>query len=465
MLNFTPPESQVNVKAARLARIAMETLAAVASQYHHYIPRFLLKNFSYPFVPPKCDSSTEINSQDDQSGIGENVQQARRTFAGDSVVSLVDLSSEKPKVSEASLKRILGMTDMYRDTSRPFSKQHLIEEKLSQLESKASVLVQKILKASDDRLRGLWLTRQERNLMRKFLFIMKYRGPMFYQRYSHETAAAYDANDRDRMLEYMAEKDFTRPIDVWFDNIDTILDLDMDEELKWISELPNRMFPGDAMWFILHCQSMYMAICKPSDPETEFIITNNCYHVFEGPSRVLIDPTTGKSEELAWTSLHEFAPISPKLIIVLRSFVFSTSLEEDSPKQKALRNKWRAALQSICGSIDDSLLTDLPISKARNNYTQLVGGRLQYLSREDGRLRRGHKFFFKLFPLSTNHTDRINGVFFDNANLSNNLVFKSVDNFRRSLEWYLTDTTLFPKTVTGAHGDTKFRCLKKLALI
>ncbi len=75
--------------------------------------------------------------------------------------------------------------------------------------------------------RGIW--------SEKFIFLMKYRGPTFCRRYNHESAAGYDSNDRERMLDYMRKKGFERPIDVWLDNIEAVIDLDMDEELRWIS--------------------------------------------------------------------------------------------------------------------------------------------------------------------------------------------------------------------------------------
>ncbi len=58
---------------------------------------------------------------------------------------------------------------------------------------------------------------------------------------------------------------------------------------------------------------MFMAICTPSDPRDEFIVTDNCYHIFEGPNHVQLRPEAAKTDDGAWTSFHEFAPISPKL--------------------------------------------------------------------------------------------------------------------------------------------------------
>ena len=296
---------------------------------------------------------------------------------------------------------------------------------------------------------------------------MKYRGTTFYRRFYHETAPSYDANGRERLLEYMQKKGFEKPIDVWLDNIKTIINLEMDDELKWISELPQRMYPDDAQWVILHCQSMYMAICTPSNPGDEFILTNNCYNFFEGKNNVLTDVNTGRSQEMAWMSFHDFAPISPKLMIVLRSFILPEPLEDANSKVKANRDMWRSlTVETIFGGGTNSLLADLPISKSRNNYTEMVNSGLQLDRHEDGSLRQNHKFFFRFFPIDTNHVNKINGIFLDNASTCKTVVFRSAESFCRSLEWYMTEPPgQIGKRVTSALGDRLRQCLVALAAV
>lgn len=93
---------------------------------------------------------------------------------------------------------------------------------------------------------------------------------------------------------------------------------------------------------------MFVAICTPSDPQDDFIVPNNCYNVLKGPNRVPINPETGPSEELAWTSFHEFASISPKLMIVLRSSLLLSSDEVFRPSEKAARDRmWSLAVGDI----------------------------------------------------------------------------------------------------------------------
>ncbi|KAJ3495104.1 hypothetical protein NLG97_g3636 [Lecanicillium saksenae] len=352
---------------------------------------------------------------------------------------------------------------MYDDDTRSREEQRRVERKLGQLESDASALFRRMLKAFNENHRGLWLTRDEKNLIRKFLFVMKYRGPTFYEKYHHYTLDKYTAEDKDELSTYMHEKGFSRPIDVWLDNIEKIIDLHMDEKLEWISDLPTRMYSHDTFWAVLHCQMMYMAICTPSDPDGEFILTDNCFQVSEGRQNTSTNPQTGELEVMSYLNLHDFAPVSPKLMIVLRSFLLSSEMEDmGSAAAKAQREKWRSMIEPSFGNIRETLLAELPVAKARNNYTLLTNGELRMLPDEDGTLKAEHSFFFQFFPTSVAHTNRMNGIFLEHADSSTSIVFRSKDTFRRTLEWYLTDREVFRKCVTSSPEDSRRVCLLKL---
>lgn len=60
------------------------------------------------------------------------------------------------------------------------------------------------------------IARGEKDLLRRFLFLMLYRNRFFANRYD-KSAADYDGDDRDDMLAYMEEKGFKRPRDVSFE--------------------------------------------------------------------------------------------------------------------------------------------------------------------------------------------------------------------------------------------------------
>ncbi|GAB1319254.1 hypothetical protein MFIFM68171_09464 [Madurella fahalii] len=425
------------------------------AQYHHFVPKFLLRNYSHPYKPDgdgprkrKCPSKRKYE---------------KGMFPGDPVVRNLDLLADPPAINEKPVTRILGQMNMYQDTSKPTEQQQHIELLLSNLESKASVVFRKITKAFEMKESGLWITRDERDLIRKFLFLLKYRGDTFRRRFFHQKPEEYNANDREAVQEYMAKHGFKRPLDVWFHNIKTIIELEMDPEREWVFELRKRMYPEDAMWFWSHVEFSYMAICNPSSADDEFILTDNSYNIFEGPNHFVQDAKTGVIGEASYTPLHEFAPLSPRLMIVLRSLVFPNALEDadEAVKQRRAFNRF-LAVDSVYDYEVKSMLADLPIDKARNTYTEVVNGQLHLVSGENGRPRKDHKFCFSFFPISSTHVHTINAILLDNCARCSSVVFESKESFARTLEWYLTAPCSVGKIITGLDADLRAAALKKL---
>lgn len=154
----------------QIMKEAMEAnnCTSLSKQYQHYIPQFLLRNFSLA-------QNEHVESTDPS--------QVRLKRRKEAVINCVNLSAENPTIEEKPVRSILGKYDMYDNDRQSSEKRRHIERKLSNLESKASELFHRILDVYQDGHRGLWLSRDEKNLMRKFLFVMKYRGPTFYERY------------------------------------------------------------------------------------------------------------------------------------------------------------------------------------------------------------------------------------------------------------------------------------------
>jgi hypothetical protein len=120
---------------------------------------------------------------------------------------------------------------------------------------------------------------------------------------------------------------------------------------------------------------MYMAICTPPNPSDEFILTDNSYNIFEGPNYFAANEGIREIQGTAYTPLHEFAPISPKLMIVLRSFVIPVAKEDSNADVQLERELCRSlTLDMVYKREVKSLLEDLPIKKARNNYSEIVNG-------------------------------------------------------------------------------------------
>lgn len=206
-----------------------------------------------------------------------------------------------------------------------------------------------------------------------------------------------------------------------------------------------------------------MAICTPSDPSGEFILTDNCYNIFEGPYSFVTDKTSGKIEAASYTPLHEFAPISPKLMIVMRSFLLPVPEEDAHPTMKAKRDLWYSmTVSDVYKGEVKSLLSDLPITKAQNNYSKIVDGRVLLNPSEDGNSRKNHRFCFKYFPIHTQHVHTINAIFLQNAYICSRVVFGTKESFSQTLEAHLVSPW---NVITGDDANLRLTFLKRLGAV
>lgn len=354
------------------------------------------------------------------------------------------------------MAKTFGMIDMYRDVSAS-TKQHHIEEQLSVLESRAGEVISTIRKAFEAEKTEVWITRTQRDILRKFLFIMKYRSSGFHSRYCHDDADDYDSDDREKMLKHMKERGIKKPIDVWFDNIKGILDLKMDCGLEWMEKLSKRIYPDDAEWFINNVQQFYMALVTPTNPDDEFLLTQNAYSIHEGAETEKFNPVTGKMECSAYTEFHLFAPIAPRLLIVLRTFLLPVP-EEDF--NETIR-EWREAAYKV--SMEPHLhpeaaglfLRDLPIRKALNSYSKIVDGR--YVLLNAGPIGASDRFGFRFFPLSGEYVNKINGIMLEESHRIDLIVSNNKATTYKTLQHYLASYNRFEISNDRAKGRMKLR--------
>jgi len=296
---------------------------------------------------------------------------------------------------------------------------------------------------------------------------MKYRGPRFHQRFYGNSSSDYKQDDSDLFIKYMNENGYQKPVDVWLKSIKTILDLEMDLEGKWKDVLLKSIFPHDAMWFIMHTEMYFLAFCTPSDPSDEFIVTENCYNIHEGPNSLTLNPATGKYEVTSWTSYHEFSPITPKLMLILRSSMLPNEEEDANENVKNQRRKFfEMNRSSHVNPAAASMLQDLPITKPRNSYSRVTPQGIQLLPGEDGSPRSYHQFTFPFFKISTHQVHKINSLLLENAHHTSSIGFNSKLSMKRSLEYYLRlPSNSGFKVVHHGDSDVRLVYLRKLESI
>lgn len=434
----------------------MASLQGSRPEFHHFIPQFILRNFSHKYSPsPGGSKSTPGRRRKNKK---------TNIYPGDPVLNIIDLSNETPRISESLVKRTFGLMDMYRDISNA-TDQYYLEKEIGKLESRVSVIIAGIRKALESGKDGISMRRNERDMLRKFLFIMKYRGQGYHRRFHGDESGNYDEDDKNQFKKYMQEKGYRNPVDVWFKSIKTILELKMDLNGEWMKRLLAEIYPDDAMGFIMHMEWYFLAFCTPNNPNNEFVLTENCYNIHEGPNSTVLNPDTREHDVIAWTSYHEFSPITPKLMLVLRSVLLPNPEEDMNEGIKRWRRRMYVAnaLLHVNPATANSILEDLPIKKPRNSYSQVSAQGIQFLPGEDGSRRSDHRFTFPFFKISTGHVRKINCLLLENAQLTSTIAFNSKSSLKDLLEYYLqlpADQGF--KVVHGEGGNVRLSYLRKL---
>ena len=407
-----------------MAESSSQARSPKSSQYHHFIPRFLLRNFAVFKNPGKIVPKTSKRSKN----------QAPKPQK----LTVLDLKAGDFK--QGDVGETFGIVDLYRDFKEAGRDQQKLERELSVLESAAGEIYSRINKTFEAGKKEVQLIRKDKDILRRFLFIMMYRNSSFAVRFE-KSREEYDSDDREEMLAYMDAKGFRHPRDVWFANIRAFMEVRLhDDGEDWtaaMAELQERAYPRDARWFFAHVQAFYIAFCTPKELNDEFLLTQNAYGVYEGPT------SPGP-----WTDYHRFAPVSPRIMIVLRSLLLPCAgLQQDMETQKMHLEMTK--LMHPDPDRAGSWLEDLPISRAGNNYSKVVNGKVEPLPTKMARDK--HVFYFPFFPLDHVHVQKINMICLENACDTLAIVYKSPESLRTALDFYLTDKTpgfkvMYPNT-------------------
>jgi hypothetical protein len=412
-----------------------------SQQRHHFIPRFVLKQFRPEDQPPAGPLIAYSNNNHGRW----TKSRTRRDF----LVNKVDLEGpilQRSILTQRPVSIEFALVDMYRDPGSDQDPYHL-EKKLSDLEGQASDIIYRAFSQFAQGL-TLELKRIEVDKLRKFLFLMKYRNSGMFDRYNHDHINDYKADDRERMSTYMRSRGFLKPRDVWFDNLRGILNLEMDPEKTWTKTLETRIYSDDAMMMILHLTHSFIAFCEPMSSEDEFLLTENAYSIFEGPSTETINPLTQKSQYI-YNEYHNFAPLSPRLMIVLRSHLLSPPDQENGPARYVLDPLLEAVRsQHLYPDQAGSILQDLPIRKCKTVYVQSHITSMASLHAND-------RFHFQCFKISSSHMAIINNLLLEEAYNTSSIVYHSQASLRTSIERYLEDETRGMKNLLSDPFDER----------
>ncbi|KAL5332554.1 hypothetical protein BJX70DRAFT_392894 [Aspergillus crustosus] len=182
----------------------------------------------------------------------------------------------------------------------------------------------------------------------------------------------------------------------------------------------------DAMMFEVHLLHSFMTFCRPESLPEEFLLTENVFGIFEGPVSVKHDLWSQKTDAIVYTEHHNFVPLSPRLIIILRSTYLPAGL----------------------------VLEDLPVHPCKVKYVTSSAS----FSPKD-------KFLFQCFRLSSVNMMTINSIFLEQAYQTSSVVYHSTLSLRATIENYFRDETEGFKHIIDVPGDERrsyFDMLEKI---
>ncbi|KAK3824059.1 MAG: hypothetical protein J3R72DRAFT_390811, partial [Linnemannia gamsii] len=258
------------------------------AQYHHYIPRFILRTFADNFS--LITSHTEYIATSTPVSHYINVYQV-----ADYTIELNDHA------------RVYGIYDMYRDITSDDKMK--FEKLLGIMECTSATFIRKIWSGGD-----LSLTRVQLVDMKKFLCIMMYRGEHRWREY-HDGLLNFKTH---RSLKiHMDNNHIEKPQDVWFGNLKWFIETPTsditDEYMKYIYKEAKNASAGTTnteyqgpIYATALCEFGEMMphyVCVwQADEGSEFILSDNCFGAFEGNKGI---------------PFHSFFIVSPRYAIVL----------------------------------------------------------------------------------------------------------------------------------------------------
>ncbi|KAF9349993.1 hypothetical protein BGX34_001462 [Mortierella sp. NVP85] len=354
-------------------------MAQTRSQFHHYIPRFILKTFADNFTLTKsdtdfiADTSSVFKATDPNVRLGRNKQKGKRGKRGHQrAPNLPSEPSNPPKSSKPfkpsryfsyninvyrvedhsselnDTSRVYGLEDMYRDINEDDCMK--LEKLLSKLESFSSQFIRKIWSGED-----LSLTRAQLADMKKFLCIMMYRGEARRSQYYDGT---FDMTAKMTLVKHMKNKKFKRLQDVWFDNLKWIIETPADDILdEWaramnmvledpISSLTKYMGPIHVLELLDYGHRVQCYVCVwEAEEGSEFIICEGSFGAYEGTSA---------------NSFHIFFIVSPRYAIVLANRLFMWDEIDAVPGKTWFGDHLRAIPETIYkkGPLPGGFLTE-----------------------------------------------------------------------------------------------------------
>ncbi|KAG0360392.1 hypothetical protein BG005_010867 [Podila minutissima] len=291
------------------------------TQFHHYIPRFILKTFADNFSQSTTVFITDTSSTYPSGltlGKARKLRPKERPSYNINVYRVEDHTMEPTDVARA-----YGAEDMYRDVTEADCMK--FEKLLAKHESTSATFIRQIWNEEED----LSLTRTQLMDMKKFLVVMMYRNESRRSQYSNQR---FDLVTEISVKRHMDHKKFSSAQIVWFENLKWIIETPVEDILKEFrkalvaraeSERPTALLsPYQGPIHVPELEDFgflmteTIACIWQAEAGSEFILSENCFGAWEGDIGIMF---------------HNFFIVSPRFAVVLVSKLYLTERIEKKP--------------------------------------------------------------------------------------------------------------------------------------
>ncbi|RXW18818.1 hypothetical protein EST38_g7025 [Candolleomyces aberdarensis] len=406
--------------------------------FHHYLPRFVLQGFIQEDTPSPEPSMKKTKKQRQREA-----RKWRKNGQSDSETVLA-FNMGSRLIESVPIASTFGVMNFYQDVS---NQEDL--ERLSELEGEAARIIRELQIAAEFQSSNetFTLPRSDLELLRKFIFLMHYRSSAPERTYYQENHPR-NALIRHWILHLKITKGYTTNKEIWLDGLRYYLSTKHSDIINHAKQCSN-YGPIDLIgetnldipshqWHALAYESFNdnndLGIWK-SHEDSEFVLTNNCYGVWEG--------TLARS-----SSLYKIYVISPKITMVLKlnkSIGFSSELElstlNDHPLAfpETVYHRGPDALGNILASSEDQIEALQRHLESPNSDSD--------------------QFTFRINQLTVNQTYLVNQVVLENLDYDGLLVFASRHALLSTAQRYDTPEGPFLKMNRRAIAEL-VRCLE-----
>ncbi|KAF9053395.1 hypothetical protein BJ165DRAFT_1383814 [Panaeolus papilionaceus] len=388
-------------------------------QYHHYIPRFILREFQ----------------SGDRKSNKERQEEFKKTGVVNERVYFYDVNTQS--LENRLIGTVYGKTNLYRDFTN-VEQMDEVEEKFSKLESHCAKIIQDLHKrldgsASDQH--TFPITRKDLGQLRKFLFLMHFRNSGLQDSY-FDPEHTHNRGIRDVLEKRWAQvpSGAKSSKDVWLHALKYYLDTPHSQILLQVAEktpggadiptLLKTLNPHtienaellDAITYHQQANLCYLSIVQAA-PGHEFALGDTTFGLWEG---VLGDGPT------AHHGVHRIYVVSPRIALILRLTLYLDCEPE------LLEN-----------TTSDIISITLPPASCTFSFDESDGflAMAQYRASAQSQ---NDLFSFPIAKLSVEETFFINAVVLHNVGIFGSLTFKDPSCMRITLRkfWRLKNPIL-----------------------